>query len=405
MGVAETNTRTTLLDVARTAGVSVATVDRVLNGRAGVRARSVERVHAAVQQLNYRPDPAAARLARQRLQRVAFVLPSGTNSFIALLREQITESGVWLQDHRAVVELVEVDVFEPQQVAGAIAGLQGRCDAAIVMAMDHPLVRNAIGELDRAGIPVVTLVSDVPSSARVRYVGIDNVAAGRTAGTLLGRFCAGKGGAVGIIVGSPALRDHAERVFGFTQVLREHYPAIHRHCFSPPEIKFIARKERMSFYDVIARLKDAGLMSIPGGGAEILSDRIRKEVLDTPGAVRLGDHALVGAVLAHECEILGERRQGCPEARGLGEMASRRLEIRFDLVARRHLDGRDPHGGYCQAIVLARQSQLPCHWTRRDGSASVHPRRATEPRSTDQARDRLSRAGVGTALAASDTRS
>ncbi len=66
--------------------------------------------------------------------------------------------------------------------------------------------------------------------------------------------------------------------------LREKYPAIHRHCFSPPEVKFIAKKERMSFYDVIARLKEAGLMSIPGGGAELLSDKIRKEVLAYPKA-------------------------------------------------------------------------------------------------------------------------
>jgi cyclic dehypoxanthinyl futalosine synthase len=64
--------------------------------------------------------------------------------------------------------------------------------------------------------------------------------------------------------------------------LRSNYPACHLHAFSPPEIKFIARKERMSFYDVIARLKGAGLMSIPGGGAEILSDAIRKEVLAYP---------------------------------------------------------------------------------------------------------------------------
>jgi len=66
--------------------------------------------------------------------------------------------------------------------------------------------------------------------------------------------------------------------------LRERYPAIHLHAFSPPEIKFIARKERMSFYDVIGRLKQAGLMSIPGGGAELLSDGIRKEVLAYPKA-------------------------------------------------------------------------------------------------------------------------
>ncbi|HEX2251645.1 MAG TPA: cyclic dehypoxanthinyl futalosine synthase [Thermoanaerobaculia bacterium] len=66
--------------------------------------------------------------------------------------------------------------------------------------------------------------------------------------------------------------------------LAERYPAIHLHAFSPPEIKFIARKERMSFYDVIARLKAAGLRSIPGGGAEILSDEIRKQVAAYPKA-------------------------------------------------------------------------------------------------------------------------
>ena len=64
--------------------------------------------------------------------------------------------------------------------------------------------------------------------------------------------------------------------------LRENYPAIHLHAFSPPEIKFIAAKERMSFYDVIARLKIAGLASIPGGGAEVLSDDIRRLVLAYP---------------------------------------------------------------------------------------------------------------------------
>jgi cyclic dehypoxanthinyl futalosine synthase len=61
--------------------------------------------------------------------------------------------------------------------------------------------------------------------------------------------------------------------------IRERYPECHVHAFSPPEVKFIARKERMSFADVIGRLKQAGLMSIPGGGAELLSDDVRKEIL------------------------------------------------------------------------------------------------------------------------------
>jgi len=70
-----------------------------------------------------------------------------------------------------------------------------------------------------------------------------------------------------------------EELLGY---IRQHYPAIHLHAFSPPEVKFIAKKERMSFYDVIARLKAAGLMSIPGGGAEILSDGVRKDVAAYP---------------------------------------------------------------------------------------------------------------------------
>ena len=61
--------------------------------------------------------------------------------------------------------------------------------------------------------------------------------------------------------------------------IRERYPECHVHAFSPPEVKFIARKERLSFHDVIARLKEAGLMSIPGGGAELLSDQTRKDIL------------------------------------------------------------------------------------------------------------------------------
>ncbi len=66
-----------------------------------------------------------------------------------------------------------------------------------------------------------------------------------------------------------------EELLGY---LRERYPEVHLHAFSPPEIKFIARKERLSFHEVIARLKAAGLMSIPGGGAEIFDDQVRRDV-------------------------------------------------------------------------------------------------------------------------------
>ena len=53
---------------------------------------------------------------------------------------------------------------------------------------------------------------------------------------------------------------------------------IHNHCFSAPEITNIAEVSGLSLYDTIARLRDAGLDSIPGGGAEILDDAVRYRI-------------------------------------------------------------------------------------------------------------------------------
>ena len=53
---------------------------------------------------------------------------------------------------------------------------------------------------------------------------------------------------------------------------------IHMHAFSPEEINDLARKEDMSYREVLRRLRDAGLDSIPGGGGEILADRVRDEI-------------------------------------------------------------------------------------------------------------------------------
>ncbi|MFN2357594.1 MAG: cyclic dehypoxanthinyl futalosine synthase [Desulfotignum sp.] len=68
--------------------------------------------------------------------------------------------------------------------------------------------------------------------------------------------------------------DFYEDMLGFIK----HTFDIHVHGFSPPEIDFIARKSHLSVADTITRLKNAGLDSIPGGGAEILCDEIRQKV-------------------------------------------------------------------------------------------------------------------------------
>jgi cyclic dehypoxanthinyl futalosine synthase len=60
--------------------------------------------------------------------------------------------------------------------------------------------------------------------------------------------------------------------------LKEVYPSLKLHALGPPEIVFLAKKEKMSFRDVLSKLVEAGLDSLPGAGAEILSDRVRKIV-------------------------------------------------------------------------------------------------------------------------------
>jgi len=216
--------RITLEDVAREAGVSLATVDRVLNRRPGVREKTAAKVQAAIAKLGYRPDPAAARLARKETFRFCFVLPTGTNTFMRNLEEQVGITAEWLAPQRAFVDILHVDVFDPNVLATALERLEGRYHGVAVIALDHPRVRAAIDDLVARGSAVVTLVSDAPTSRRLRYVGIDNTAAGRTAGTLMGRFSGGRKGPVALIAGSLALRDHAERQFGFMQVVNGEFP-------------------------------------------------------------------------------------------------------------------------------------------------------------------------------------
>jgi LacI family transcriptional regulator len=218
--------RTTLEDVAREAGVSVATADRVVNRRVGVRSNTIARVETAILKLGYRTDPLAARLARNRSHRFAFILPTGANSFMTQLGEQVQRTAEWLAPQRAFIDVIHIDVFDPAALAGVLEALPSVYNGVATVALDHARVRAAIDDLTERGVPVVTLVSDAPQSRRIRYVGIDNPAAGRTAGSLMGRFLGARSGSIGLIAGSMALRDHAERQFGFHQVVSTEFPGL-----------------------------------------------------------------------------------------------------------------------------------------------------------------------------------
>lgn len=224
----DTSSPLTLKDIARQAGVSLATVDRVLHNRPGVRPDTVRRVREAIERNSFQPHVAAAELARGRARRFAFVMPSGPNPFMQQIQSYLGEMTGWLSARRLAVEIVATDVFDPSVLAASLEGLiGGDYDGVAVVALDHPSVRAAVNDLVDAGSKVVTLVSDVPSSRRNHYIGIDNIAAGRTAGALIGRLVGPRFGTspgkVAIVAGSQGLRDHAERIFGFNQVMASEF--------------------------------------------------------------------------------------------------------------------------------------------------------------------------------------
>ena len=221
------SSKPTVNDIARVAGVSLATVDRVLNGRRGVRMLTIEKVNRAIDELGYVRDTAAANLARQKTYRFVFVLPDWKGQFLASLEQGIAETVDNARQNRTEIRTIRVPNHNHIEFARTMAELdESEIDGLAIMANETPFVRDAIANLKRRGVPVVSLVSDQPNSDRDHFVGIDNVAAGRTAGTLLGRFTGGRSGKVLVVITTKQSRDMIERRLGFDEVVKAHFPAI-----------------------------------------------------------------------------------------------------------------------------------------------------------------------------------
>ncbi len=219
-----TVSKPTVNDIARVAGVSLATVDRVLNTRPGVRRVTIDRVNSAIAELGYVRDTAAANLARRRLYRLLFLLPANHNEFVVALEQEIEEQGAKLIHQRTTLERRSVPPFDPRAICDALDGLDPEeIDGVAVFGPETPSVRDAVKRARARGIAVVALVSDLPSSERHHFVGIDNVAAGRTAAQLMGRFVRGEGRIL-VITGSRLARDHLERRNGFDAVIGPEFP-------------------------------------------------------------------------------------------------------------------------------------------------------------------------------------
>lgn len=216
--------RPTTHDIAREAEVSLATVDRVLNNRTGVSAKTHERVNQAIKKLGYVRDVSAANLAKKRQYKMAFVLPEDKGLFQQSLRSAIEEASVRGFADRTQIQLVSVPPNEPHALVLKLKKLlKKKIDGVAIMAPATPQLRDAISELKNNGVAVVALVSDQPDSECDHFVGINNVAAGRTAAVLMGRFLPAAQGEVLVLTNSLQSHDSVDRRLGFDEVMNQRF--------------------------------------------------------------------------------------------------------------------------------------------------------------------------------------
>jgi LacI family transcriptional regulator len=208
-------------EIAVQAGLSEATVDRVLNGRGGVRASTVAEVNQAIEDLH-----------RQRTQlRLAgrtFVVDLVVDAPVQFSSGVRAALEAELPGIRPAVFRSRFHLTEAAPVADIVATL-GRIatrgsQGVVLKAPDDPRVVAAVERLVGVGIPVVTFVTDLPVSPRTAYVGIDNRAAGATAAYLIDQWLGDASGTVLVTRGDGSFRGEDEREMGFRATQRSVAP-------------------------------------------------------------------------------------------------------------------------------------------------------------------------------------
>lgn len=277
-----------LEDVARLAGVGVATVGRVLNERGNVSPGMARKVIEAARELGLRRT---LPLPHRRMLRFEALFAYPHSGLVTRLNQGFAGLAAML-DRSVVVERTTLRNAEPARIAERIRA--ARSDGLMIYAEEHRAVRDAIVTVAAAGVPVVCMVTDIPDSGRLAYVGIDNEQAGRTAGFLAARMMR-RPGSVLVVTGNLALRAHAERLAGFRAGLRG----------EAPEAEIAAVLEGRDEDDRVDRLLTKALRDRPDAAAVYNSGGCLGVVAKAIGRqARPGETVFIGHELTDESRAL-----------------------------------------------------------------------------------------------------
>ena len=280
--------RPTTKDLAKAAGVSLATVDRVLNERPGVRRKTVHAVNEAIEKIGFIRNISAANLARGRVYRMQFLLPHTKGEFLAALQSKINEAQPVFAADSVDVSHASVLDPDPHQIVAHLSNLSpDALDGVAIMAAESPQVRDAISRLIERGVHVVQFLSGQPGLGKFDFVGIDNHAAGATAGRLLGRFAGAKPGKVLVVADFTHALHIAERRLGFDAVITSDFP----HLRALPTVETRAAPERT------AQVIQSALAAHPDIMATYIAESEAKPALEVLREQSVPAHQVI---IAHE---------------------------------------------------------------------------------------------------------
>ena len=259
--------RPTISDVARGAGVSVATVDRVLNGRLKVREETARKVLAAAQDIGYHGAGLIAQRIAPRVERMrfGFVLHKEKQAFYQELSQEIEKAARGFHD----IHLEPVIRFSVSQAPAdfikEMRAIAGDVDALAASAITHHSVTDEVVDLQARGIPVFALLNDFAQGVRQAYIGLNNVKVGRIAGWMVG-MAARRSGKLAVFVGGHRWHGHELRETGFRSYFREHAPE-----FTVLDTLVNLETRQLTYeatLDLLARHPDLRGIYVAGGGME-----------------------------------------------------------------------------------------------------------------------------------------
>jgi len=329
--------RPRIADVAQAAGVSVATVDRVLTGRLPVREGTALRVAEAAQRIGFHSAALIQKRLAKPTRRFGFILQK-PDDFYRALGAALMAASARRPEVKAQVDYIAD--LSPSALADQMLRMAEGVDALGVVSVDHPAITEAIGAIHARGVPTFALVSDLGAETLAGYVGRDNRKEGRTAAWLIAH-AAREDGAIGIVVGSHRYVCQETSEISFRAYFREHAPNfrllepivnLDDSNLSYTGVRALAAKHKnlVGLYNcgggmngLLAAAKEAGLAGRVAIVGNELTDKTRAGLAS----------GLLTAIIATPCAALADRAlEAMSRALDAGEAAvDRRMIVPFEL--------------------------------------------------------------------------